>query len=87
MTDIVDCAADRILECIDGSRCDSPDPCLHLGEDVLDRIEVGTVRRQEQQAGTDCLYSLARFSTLGAGRLSRMTTSPGDSVGASTLRA
>ncbi len=56
--------AARVLECIEGSGRHSFDPCLHLGEDVLDRVEVGTVGRQEQQAGTDCLDNLARFSTL-----------------------
>lgn len=55
MTDVVDCAAHRVLEGIKGSGHHSSDPGLHLGEDVLDRVEVGTIGRQEQQPGADCL--------------------------------
>lgn len=41
VTNIINCAAHRVPECIMGSGRCSSDPRLHLGEDVLDKVEVG----------------------------------------------
>jgi len=41
---------DALPRCFDGSLCGFSEQVLELGEDLLDRIEVWTVGRQEQQA-------------------------------------
>jgi len=50
--------AKRFPECADGSGCLGAEQCFEFGESLLDRVQVGTVGRQIQQAcaGTlDCL--------------------------------
>lgn len=54
---------------------------LELGEDLLDRIEIGAVRRQEQEPGASATIALRMAGRLWLLRLSMMTTSPGESVG------
>ena len=43
------------MQGIDGSGAGLPQKMLELGEDLLDRIEVGTVRRQINELGTPSL--------------------------------
>lgn len=43
-------AADEFPESVDGSGLGSPEQFLEFGESHLDRIEIGAVRRQEQEA-------------------------------------
>ena len=54
---------------------------LSLGEELLDRIEIGRVRRQVEQHGTGHLDRLPHPETLCAGKLSMITMSPGARVG------
>ena len=63
------------------SRPDLSQQGLELGEDLFDGVEVGGVFRQEYQAGSDIPDCLAHRLSLWDPRLSRMTTSPGFSVG------
>jgi hypothetical protein len=49
---------------------------LELGEDLLDRIEVGRVFGQEQEARPDGSDGLSHTFPSWEPRLSRMTTSP-----------
>lgn len=54
---------------------------FQLGEDLLDGIKIGTVRRQEQEPGPDAPDRLRTAFPLWLPRLSMITTSPGFSVG------
>ena len=58
--------------------------CLELCESVLDRVEVGPVGRQEEERCASRLDRSRTPAALCAGKLSMMTTSPGESVGTST---
>ena len=55
----VDGVADRIPEGLDGACCGLFQESLDLGEGHLDRVEVGTVGRQEQDVGARGLDGLA----------------------------
>jgi hypothetical protein len=57
--------------------------CLELGEAILDRIEVGTVGRQKDQARPGGFDGFTDAGALWAGRLSIMTISPGLRIGTS----
>ena len=53
-----DQVAERFPECADGSQCPGAEQCFEFGESLFDRVQVGTVGRQIEQAcaGTlDCL--------------------------------
>ena len=54
---------------------------FELGEDLLDRIEVGTVGRQEEELGAGGADGAAHGWPLWLPRLSMMTMSPGSRVG------
>ena len=51
--------SDGIVEVRDGSGRRGPKQSFQLGEDVFDRVEIGTVRRQVKEADTRCLDHLS----------------------------
>lgn len=51
---MVEQGADTFPCCLDGSLSGFSQECLELGEELLDWIEVGAVRRQEEQLRTAC---------------------------------
>ncbi len=54
---------------------------FEFGEDLLDRVQVGTVWRQEQQVGAGVSDGFSDGCVLWLARLSITTASPGASVG------
>jgi hypothetical protein len=83
-TEAVDELAESLPECVDGADGAAAQQRLELGESHLDRVQIGTVGRQEQQACPGRLDRFAHPATLCEPRLSMTTTSPGLSVGTST---
>ena len=77
--------ADGAPEGVDGSGADAPEMCFQFGEGHFDRVQVGAVGRQEEEPGAALPRMAAAFALLCAARLSRMTTSPFSSVGASCV--
>ena len=65
----IDDAADGGPEAVDGSLGGLAQQRLELGEGVLDRIEVGLVGRQVEQAGAGRLDHLAHLRPLVAGQI------------------
>jgi hypothetical protein len=63
------------------SRSDLSQQGFELGEDLLDRIEVGRVFRQEDEARPTLRIARRTAFPLGEPRSSRITTSPGLRVG------
>src|SRR5262245_36809671 len=76
-------APDLLPEGIDGPGGSCAQMSFKLCERHLDRIEVGTIGRQEQDPGAPCLDSL--LGGLAGGKLSMMTMSPLARVGASSF--
>ncbi len=66
---------DRLLQGVVAARAGAPEGALELAEGVLDRGEVGGVRRQVEEAAAALLWTL---------RLSQTTHWPGASLGAKT---
>ena len=64
-----------------------PEALLDLGEGQLDRVEVGRIGWQEEQAGSGRLERRRASALLWALRLSRTTIWPGRRVGASSCSA
>jgi len=80
--DILEDAGDGIAYGVLGSGSGLAQPMLELGEEHLDRVQVGGVLRQEPGAGG--ADGLADRSALVRAEVSMTTMSPGRSVGAST---
>ena len=80
----VDEAADDGPQAIDCSRGCLTQKRLERGEGVLDRVEVGAVGGQVDQAGAGCLDRGANGCLLWLPRLSMRTVSPGASCGTRT---
>ena len=51
LSDAVEDVADRLADGFDAAPCSLSQPVLELGEELLDRIEVGRVFRQEEALG------------------------------------
>ena len=66
----------------DVTRLSFSDEMFELGEDLFDGIEVGAVRRQEEEVAPLALTMARAALPLWLPRLSRTTTSPGERVGA-----
>ena len=45
--------SDLSPSCLDGSLCGFSEQVFELGEDLIDRVQVGTVRQQEHEARPD----------------------------------
>ncbi len=61
-------ACDEIAECgpelYDGSQCHRSQQGFEFGEGQFDRVQIGTVGRQVEQAGAACLDRLANAGNL-----------------------
>ncbi len=77
--------ADGLPESFDESGADTSQMDLERGESQFDGVQVGRVWRQEQEPGAALLQDRGGFRTLWLERLSRITKSPRDEVGASRV--
>jgi hypothetical protein len=77
---------DSIGDCreqvIESSRGRLPEQRLELGKELLDRIEIWAVRREIADVAPAAAIASRIPLTLWLGRLSMMTMSPGDKLGA-----
>ena len=81
--DGVEDVGDRGADGVRGAGCGLAEPMLELGEELLDRVEVGGVLRQQEEPRTDGADGAPDRGALEP-RLSMTTTSPGRSVGTRT---
>ena len=79
---MVEAFADGLPKAFDGSLGGLSQQGLELGEELLDRIEIGTVGRKVEQLGADRLDESAYPRPLVAGEIVHITMSPGLRVGA-----
>ena len=76
--------ADGVAYGVLGSGGGLAQPVLELGEELLDRVQVGGVFRQEEEPGAGGADGAPDGAPLCEPRLSMTTMSPGRSVGTST---
>ena len=77
--------ADGLDELIEGPGSDAPEVRREFREGNLDRVEIRTAGRQEQEVVPMGLDIRVAVSLLRVARLSRMTTDPGSSSGIRTF--
>lgn len=67
--EVIEQCPDAPPRCLDGSLVGFADEGFELGEHHLDGVEIGAIRRQEQQAGPDLTDGLPGFLSLVASQI------------------